>query len=453
MYRRDGTLYRQVNNRYKEDYDTLVNSGLLETLVKKRYLVAHVEESSDLAMDPENAYRVLRPTLVPYISYPYEWCFSQLKDAALLTLRIQKIAIKRGMSLKDASAYNVQFMDGKPIFIDTLSFETYTETPWVAYKQFCQHFLAPLALKAHTDRRLGQLLRTDVDGIPLDLTSKLLPPKTYLNFSVLAHIHLHAKAQTKFANSAAGSGKPGSVRPKKMSKTQMLAMIDQLEGAVSNLSWRLEKTEWGDYYEDTNYRDEAMSRKRALVEDFLTRVGPVTVAMDMGANNGEFSRIAARHADIVIAQDIDEVAVEKNYLKVKSSGETLLPLVQNLVNPSPAIGWANAERMSLAERGSVDVLLALALIHHLALSNNVPLRDIAEFFSGLGRHLIIEFVPKADSQVERLLATREDVFPEYDSKGFEKYFSEFFDIVASEHIGSTERTLYLLKSRQEFQVP
>lgn len=184
----NGSLYRQVNIVYRENYDQLINSGLYETLVRLGLMVSHEEVDLHYART-NSAYRILKPALIPFISYPYEWCFSQLKDAALTTLEIQKKALDFGMSLKDASAYNIQFLDGKPVFIDTLSFEKYEEgQPWVAYRQFCQHFLAPLALMCFSDVRLNQLLRIYPDGIPLDLASCLLPLRTFLKFSLLSHI-------------------------------------------------------------------------------------------------------------------------------------------------------------------------------------------------------------------------------------------------------------------------
>ena len=197
------TLYRQVNHLYKEEYDLIMSSGLYDHLKKSKTLVAHQEVSLDLSPDPQIAYKVIKPDPIAFISYPYEWCFSQLKEAAILTLAIAKRSLAYGMSLKDASAYNVQFKNGRAIFIDSLSFEKYIEgKPWIAYRQFCQHFLAPLALMAYRDVKMNQLLRTNIDGVPLDIASKLLPLRTRLNFGLLTHIHLHAKSQQRFADKA-----------------------------------------------------------------------------------------------------------------------------------------------------------------------------------------------------------------------------------------------------------
>ncbi len=446
LYYRDGVLLRQVNHRYQADYDRLMQSGLYESLTGEQLLIPH-EETDLSAAYSGDACKVLKPKPVPCISYPYEWCFSQLKDAALTTLRIQSLALESGMSLKDASAYNIQFLDGKPVFIDTLSFERYKkDQPWVAYRQFCQHFLAPLALMSYRDVRLNQLLRIHMDGIPLDLASRLLPLRSRLRFSLLTHLHLHARSQQRYANAAADGERP--LKQARVSLTGLRAIIDNLITAVNALQWKPGDTEWGDYYSDTNYDDESLQHKKALVSAFVDQLSPAPqLVQDLGANTGVFSRVVADKGIQVLSQDIDPKAVEVNYLLTRKHQEpNILPMLMDLTNPSPALGWAHEERMSLMQRGPVDLVMALALVHHLAISNNVPLPVLAKFFSRMGACLIIEFVPKTDSQVKRLLATREDVFDDYSQDGFEQAFSAYFEVLQSEPIRGSERTLYLLKS-------
>jgi hypothetical protein len=438
LFRRWGTLYRQFNGSCESDFQLLQDSGLYETLTKKKLLIPHGEASLELACT-EDAVRVIEPELVPFISYPYEWCFSQLKDAALATLRIQRLALQKGMSLKDASAYNIQFVDGLPVLIDTLSFTAYREgEPWVAYRQFCQHFLAPLALMALRDVRLLSLLRTNIDGVPLDLAASLLPMKTRLSPGLLMHIHAHAGSQKKHQD------KPSAGKPRAVKKTALLGIIDSLKGAVSRLEWRPGGTEWGDYYDHTNYTDASLQTKRDLIGAMLEQTNNCMV-WDLGANNGFFSRVASDRGMFTVAADIDPAAVEHNWRACRRGAEPkLLPLVMDLTNPSPAIGWSHCERESLLDRGPAGTVIALALIHHLAISNNVPLDHLADFFARAGKHLIIEFVPKSDSQVQRLLATREDVFPSYHQEGFEKSFGAVFDILEKKDIMGSERTLYLM---------
>jgi len=441
VFWRDGSIYRQINIPYKEDYDHLMVSGLYKALVEAGLLIPHEEIPAESAR-PDWCYKIIKPETVSFISYPYEWSFSQLKYAALTTIRIQKKSLDFGMSLKDCSVYNVQFMKGKPIFIDTLSFERYREgTPWVAYRQFCQHFLAPLALMSYRDVRLGQLFRIHLDGVPLDLASAILPFRTRFKFSLLSHIHLHAKSQTHFADRQMDTSRH------KVSRLGLLGIIDNLESAVKKLKWHPGGTEWGDYYEDTNYSSDAFQHKRQIVAELLDKVSPKNV-WDLGANTGIFSRIASNKGIPTISFDIDPAAVEKNYLECRRKDESnILPLLLDLTNPSPGIGWQNQERPSLIERGPADTVLALALIHHLAISNNVPLIKIADFLASICDSLIVEFVPKSDSQVQRLLSTREDIFPRYEQQAFEADFGQYFAIHSSVGIRGSERTLYLMKRR------
>jgi ribosomal protein L11 methylase PrmA len=439
----NGELYRQVNAIYRENYDNLMDSGLYQELVDSGLMVSHEEVSSDLART-EQAYKIIKPRRIDFISYPYEWCFSQLKDAALTTIAIQKKAFEHGMVLKDATAFNVQFINCKPIFIDTLSFEKYQQgQPWFAYKQFCQHFLAPLALMSYKDVKLIKLFRIFIDGVDLDLASHLLPLRSRFQLSLFMHIHLNAKAQMKYSDKAV------DVKKRNISKIGFMGIIDSLQSAIRKLKWHPKGTEWGDYYEATNYSDEAMGQKERIVYEFLQRVNP-KVTWDLGANTGEFSLLAKKVGSETIAFDIDPAAVEKNYRRGASNeSRSVLPLVLDLTNPSGAIGWGHNERMSLLDRGPADAVLALALIHHLAISNNVPLGMIAKFFHDTCESLIIEFVPKEDSQVKRLLATREDIFPNYTLEGFKASFEKYFEICDSVTIDDSCRTMFLMKKKTE----
>ncbi|AKI99604.1 hypothetical protein ATI61_109204 [Archangium gephyra] len=443
VFRREGIVYRQVNDSYREDYELLQGSGLHAELVQAGQLIPHEEVEPGLAAAP-GAYKVLRPRQLPFVSYPYEWSFSQLQDAALLTLDVQDKALARGLSLKDASAYNVQLVDGRPMLIDTLSFEKYEEgRPWVAYRQFCQHFLAPLALMSHTDVRLGQLLRLYIDGIPLDLASRLLPGRTRFSFALGMHVHAHARSQLKYADKPVEAARPSTAQ---FSKHAFRALVASLRNAILKQQWTTPHTEWADYYEaNNNYGAKGLDEKGKALEQLLEQVRPGTV-WDLGANTGVFSRVASKSGARVVAWDIDPNAVEFNYRRVRDDKDpSVLPLQLDLTNPSPGLGWANAERGSLAERGPVDLVMALGLIHHLAISNNVPLDRVAGFLATLGHHLVLEFVPKEDSQVVKLLATRKDVFPTYHRAGFEAAFAPYFTTLRALDIPGTRRTLFLMK--------
>ncbi|OGY22870.1 MAG: hypothetical protein A2172_02930 [Candidatus Woykebacteria bacterium RBG_13_40_15] len=439
VFKKNNVIYRQISKDYKENYDYLISSGLYKKLVDEGLLIPHKEVSENYSQKAD-AYKVIKPKEVSFISYPYEWCFSQLKDAALLTLKIQRISLDHGMSLKDASAFNIQFVEGKPVIIDTLSFEKYPEgKPWVAYKQFCQHFLAPLALMSYTDIGLNKLAQIYIDGVPLDLASKLLPFRSKLKLALLIHIHLHAASQKRYADKKLKSGSLN------FSRNSFIGLVDSLESAIKNLKWKPSGTEWADYYpSNNNYVSVSLKQKGKLVSDFLKIAKPKNV-WDIGGNTGLFSRIASDKGIQTISFDIDPAAVELNYQEVVRRNEpNILPLVIDLTNPSPAIGWVNNEREAFLDRGPTDMALALALVHHLAISNNVPLANLAEFFSVLCKSIIIEFVPKEDSQVKKLLSTREDIFPNYTQSDFEKEFTKFFKIKKSVPIKGSQRVLYLM---------
>ncbi|OPZ16662.1 MAG: hypothetical protein BWZ10_01374 [candidate division BRC1 bacterium ADurb.BinA364] len=440
VFHRNGELLRRINPSYRDNYQQLMASGLYDALVRGGLLVPHAE----VGAEPGGGL-VIRPEYVDFVAYPYEWCFSQLQDAALATLAIQKAALSHEMTLKDASAYNMQFHRGRPVLIDTLSFARRVPgAPWGAYRQFCQHFLAPLALMSLNDIRLGQLFRLHIDGIPLDLAAALLPRTSWLRPALLLHLHLHAKSQRHFAERPLAS----LPRRRAIGTRAALGLLDSLQSAIRRLRWRPNKTQWANYYATANYADEAMAEKKRLVGEFLRHSAPRTV-WDLGANTGAFSRIAAEHASRVIALDSDPGAVDINYRQCRRDGdEKILPLAMDLTNPSPGIGWMNMERKTLLSRGPADAALALALVHHLAISNNLPFEAIADGFARMCRDLIVEYVPKEDSQAQRLLYSREDVFDRYTQNGFEQAFAARFDIVRTTPIPGTLRTLYYMRQKR-----
>jgi hypothetical protein len=441
VFVRDGVLYRQINELARRDYDQLFRSGLYEQLIRSGDLVPHEEVPTGISPDGR-AYRVIRPERLDFISYPYEWCFSQLKDAALLTLRLQKAAMAHGMGLKDATPYNIAFYHGRPVWIDTLSFEVpERRSPWVAYRQFCETFLAPLALISLVDVRLLELMRANIEGVPLDLASALLPSRSRIRPGLLMHVHLHATAQRRVRD------RVPKRRAARFSETALTGLIDTLEGTVRRLQWRAPETTWGNYYEATNYSRAAFAHKRDVVQGWIDGLSPTSV-WDLGANDGTFSRLASSRGIPTIAFDVDPVVVEKNYLQaVKASDRHMLPLRLDLMNPSARYGWANAERDSLADRGPADLGLVLALVHHLAIGHNVPLQRIAEYLALICRSLVIEFVPKQDSQIQRMLASRVDIFDGYTKEAFEAAFSTCFAIEDAVRVEDSLRLLYLMRVR------
>lgn len=423
VFEENGIVCRRVSGTYKDTLKRVMECGLYQDLVDSELMIPFkvLDESTII------------PEQLAFISYPYEWCFSQLKDAALVTLEIAKRALNYSMVLKDASTYNIQFHKGKPMLIDHLSYGAYQEgEPWIAYKQFCEHFLAPLTLMSYKDIRLGQLLRIHIDGIPLDLVNSLLPLRANLNYHLLLHIKAHSASQRHYEDKSLGK--------KRISHTSLLGIIDSLESCIEKLNWKPKGT-WADYYsEDSEYT----KHKKELVGTFLHKVNP-RVVWDLGANIGLFSQIAGRNGAQVISFDSDPACVEKHYLNGRRPN--ILPLLLDLINPSPGIGWENQERMSLKERKGADIVLALALVHHLTISNNLPLGMIANFLRDICHFLIVEFVPKEDPKVQKLLSTREDIFPNYTQEAFEEEFGKFFSMLESRVIEGSNRILYLMEIR------
>jgi ribosomal protein L11 methylase PrmA len=444
LFEQEGALYRQVNAGYQAHYDHLMGSGLYRKVVEEDLLIPHVEMEARPAAG-EGVYKTIQPEKVPFISYPYEWCFSQLKEAALLTLKLERRALESGMTLKDASAYNVQFRRGRPVWIDTLSFELYEEgKPWVAYRQFCQHYLAPLALMSQRDARLRNLLVSHLDGIPLDLACRLLPLKSRLSTGLALHLHLHAKAQSRYADL------PKVSHRGRLSRNAFLGLLSSLELAIQGLRWKPPKTSWSSYYEKDTPGETALQQKKEIIQEWVGLIQPPPkTAWDLGANTGLFSRILSRRGIHTLALDSDPACAEENYRQVLQAQEShLLPLWVDLTNPTPSLGWENQERDSLLQRGPADLVLALALVHHLVLGNNLPLKKIADFLGDLCRWLIVEFVPPEDPQVQRLLSGRR--LGDLHGCGkvqAEEAFSSVFIVRQRTDLPGSQRTLYLMEKK------
>ncbi|MFZ1783777.1 MAG: hypothetical protein WAU23_01140 [Ferruginibacter sp.] len=438
VFQQEGKIYRYVNPRYNEQYDKLMNSGLYDALVKKQWLIAHTT-IEDLSRFGFSEGKVLFPDQIPFISYPYEWSFDMWRDAALLTLQITTATLQKGMILKDATPFNVQFYRGRPVFIDTLSFYDYVEgESWVAYRQFCECFLAPLLLMHYGHPELGKWFRVYPNGIPMALLANMLPKRSMWNLNTLLHVHLQAKL------SAGQQKKRGAEN--KFTKHKMEVLLQGLERFVRQLKPRKSKTTWDDYYTGTILGADYLEAKTALVKSFISGI-EYTNVIDLGANDGHFSFLFTEDKNIV-AIDFDMNCVNNLYQKIKKAGKTnMLPLVNDLAAPSPAIGWNNTERESLTGRLKADLVMALALLHHLAIANNIPLTLLADWLQPMGEYLIIEFVPKEDEKVKLLLQHRKDVFDNYNREHFKSAFARHYEIMREEKVGKSERALFLMKRR------
>lgn len=432
-------LRRNIFPIYFKQYNQLKECGFFDTLSRKRLLIPHTETTvSDTEI-------VITPEVIPFITNPYEWSFEQYKQAALLTLRIQKYALTKGFILKDASAYNVTMFEGKPIFIDTLSFDFYEEgTPWRAYKQFITHFLGPLVLAKYHGTDIFKMMQTHIDGIPVKLIASLLPGKSKLSSTLYTNIHLLAKMEGKHSEDYKAETKVA-----KLSLKAQNNILDSLYEYIKKLSLN-EATEWGDYYTKTNYDAAAFETKKELIKSWVTPLQAKRI-IDVGGNDGTFARALDSDAHLIVT-DIDANAVDQNFAKAQQNKEqNMLAFVCDVLQPVPGIGFNNTERNSLIERlqsYEPDVTMALALIHHITLSGNVPFEKSAAFFASFSKHLVIEFPKREDSWVTSLLVRKREFinhFDFYNEEGFEAGFTPYFTIEKKETIQGTSRVLYLLK--------
>jgi len=438
MFEKDGVLYRQVNKVFKEHYDHFIQSGCYKFLTEESRLISHQTIDENLSGDPEG-YLTLKPEKIDFISYPYEWSFDMLKDAALLTLQLVKDAVSFGLILKDATPYNIQWHKGKFIFIDTLSFEKYNETePWIAYRQFCESFLGPLLLMHYHKTSFQQLSLSYPEGIPLTIIKKLLPSKSRFSLHTYLHIHVHA--------TISGGNKANNNRKVIFSKKKMLNLVNSLETLVNGLRFSQQESTWSAYYEEAGKRDDYIDQKKKIIAAWIEAIPGITRAADLGANEGEFSKLLSEKNIPVVAADFDSLCINNFYNQIKSASiKNIQPLIIDLSNPSPAIGVNNEEHSSFLSRCQADLVLALALIHHLAIGKNIPFEKIAAFFSRVTEHLIIEYVPKEDEKVKMLLKNKKDIYTEYNEKNFVSIFEKYFSILERKIVGKTERVLFKMK--------
>lgn len=436
----NNSIKRVIKPVYFKQYYALRDSGFYKKLFTNKLLIHHEE------LSVSESEIVVKPEYIPFITYPYEWSFNQYKEAALLTLKLQKFSLEHGYSLKDASAFNITFYKGAAIFIDTLSFDFYKDNyPWRGYKQFISHFLAPLLLARYHGAQSLKLLSEYIDGIPIKMLSSMLPFRSKLNPTIYTNVHLLAKFEDRHSEDYKGNTK---VKP--LSKSGQLKIIKSLYDFIKKLKLK-EYTEWGNYYNKINYSDRAFDLKANVIDKWISKLKPDTI-IDIGGNDGTFIRGISYELKQSLVCDLDNNAVDYNYLQVKKNKDThITPFVLDVLNPSAAIGFNNKERSSFLERIKVfnpDVTLALALIHHITLSGNVTFSMSAQFFSSFSKCLIIEFPKKNDSWVQRLLNSKaefKDHFSFYTIENFEMAFATYFQILEKQEIEGTERVMFLLK--------
>jgi hypothetical protein len=447
-------VYRVLSETGADEWRALAGSPLLERLTSEGSLVGTEEVGPDALGEaaagvlPEGADAVLRHERIPFVSYPYEWTFGMLQDAALLTLDLELAALEQGLTLKDATPYNVQFRGSAPVFIDVGSFERLREgEPWAGYRQFCMLFLYPLLLQAYKEIPFQPWLRGSIDGITPSEAARLFSLRDRLRRGVLTHVALHARLERRYEERGSGEVKQDLKRAN--FKTELVkANVARLRKLIAKLGWKAGDTAWTNYRQECTYSDADAERKAAFVRESVAATRPDMV-WDMGCNDGAYSRIAAESADRVIAFDYDHATVEALYRSLRSDGEQrILPLVGNLADPSPGLGWRGLERRPLEDRGTPDLALALALIHHVSITANVPVAEFLDWLIELDCALVIEFPTREDPMVTRLLSgKREGSNADYELETFERLLGERFEIERTEPLPSGTRVLYQARPR------
>jgi hypothetical protein len=446
IFTASGRVLRLLSERGLADWRALTASGLLDELpvIGTREVEADVPEALHGGVAA-----VLEHDVIPFVSYPYEWTFAMLRDAALLQLQLLRRGIEKGLILKDSTPYNVQFRGAEPVFIDVGSFEQLREgEPWAGYRQFCMLFLYPLLLQAWKDVPFQPWLRGSLEGISPHDARALLSARDLLRRGAMSHVVLHNRLESRHEDEDADMKR--ELRKAGFKKELILANIRGLERLIARLRWEPDRSTWSEYGPHTTYTADDAERKARFVADAVAEERP-NLVWDIGANEGRHSRIAAEHAEYVVAMDADSLVVDRLYRALRDEGESrILPLTVNIVDPPPALGWRGLERRPLLDRGRPDLTLALALIHHVSIAGNVPVAEFLDWLHGATRSLVIEFVSPEDPMARRLLARkRPGNHPDYRADWFEQCLNERFDVVRSEPLSreGTARTLYLARPK------
>ena len=445
VFERGGRIFRVITRHSLDDWNAFAASELRRELERDRLLIGtRPAEPASLPEGLEPGAQVVEHDRVPFVSYPYEWSFAMLKDAALLTLELLECALARGFVLKDATPYNVQFVGSRPVFIDVLSFTRYREgEPWAGYNQFCKMFLYPLMLQAYKRIPFQSWLRSELEGIDPLTFSRLLSLRDRLRPGVLTHVQAHAWLQQRLA--ANPTSVRGEIRQARLPKQAIVNNVRGLRRLVERLRSDEEKTIWAEYEHSCSYSEAARNQKEEFVRAAATAQQP-RLAWDLGANVGRFSRIAAEHAGYVVAMDADAASIDLLYRQLrKEAAEKTLPLVMDLANPSPDQGWRGRERRSALARGRPELILALALIHHVRISANIPVDSFLEWLARMQSALVIEFVSKEDARVKQLLLNKDDTYEDYDRADFEACLVRHFALERSQALEGGTRFLYFAR--------
>ena len=439
----DGKVYRLLSRRSLADWQELSRSRFYSELVQEGHIVEtrRVDFSVLPDFDAGGWAALLEHKRVPFVSYPYEWSFEMLRRAALLHLQLLSKSLLEDMILKDATAFNIQWSGTKPVFIDIPSFEQLPPgTPWMGYRQFCQLFLFPLFLQAHKNLPFHSWLRGSLDGISPESCRAVMSLRDLFRPGVFLHVHLQNRFQRRYAGRKEST--KGQLKELGFGKTMIQKNLESLQKVVERLKWEPLDSAWSAYAIQHTYQAADHQTKKEFVAR-ATGVRRRSLAWDLGCNIGNFTRILARHSDYVVALDQDHVSIDRLFTRLSDeSCRNVLPLVFNLADPSPDLGWRCSERKRLESRGSPDLILALALVHHVVIGANVPLSEFISWLSGFPAELVIEFVAKDDPMVQALLRNKADQYSEYDLGIFRRLLASRYEILEEQPLTSGTRVLF-----------
>lgn len=441
VYRCGDRIFRTVSDQAAPDYEFVRSTELIDRLAAEGLVLSATEVNREaLGAAASGARYVLEHPPIPFVSYPYEWCFSCLKAAALLHLAVQLRAFDAGVTLSDASAYNVQFQGARPVFIDHLSFRRYREGEiWAGYRQFCEQFLNPLLLRALLGVPHNAWYRGRPEGIPTSEIDRLIPLTRKLSWNVLSNVTFHA-AFNKSAVRGAAPSDSKILAKGRLPPASYRGLLRRLDRWIRRLEPAdAEKTVWQDYSATHSYSPEAARAKEGFVAAMVSAAKP-RVLWDMGCNTGDYARVAlAAGAEYVVGFDFDQAALEAGFRRAHDEDLAFLPLLLDAANPSPNQGWAEAERPGLLARAPADAVLALAFIHHLAIGRNIPLDRLVNWLIDLAPSGVIEFVPKSDPMVRSMLELREDIAEDYTEERFLELIESRARVVRSEVVQGSGR--------------
>ena len=438
FYEGDRVL-RTMSGEAAGDWEALVDSGFLHAAMESGQIVRTAET------DHHTAGRVLQHDRIPLVTYPYEWSFGMLRDAALLQLDLLVAALHANLTMKDASPYNVQFVGARPVFIDVGSFGRYTPgEPWLGYRQFCQLYLYPLLLASYARIDFRPLLRGALDGVPVAFARSVLRGTRMLRPGAAVHVGMQARLTRRLADEDTAMRQ--ALTRSGFNREMIIRNASRLRELVAGLPSPAPLEDGWTEYQGCAHVDADRGPKSEFVERVANRTHR-SLAWDIGSNDGHFSRIIASRADTVAALDSDGDVCDQVYenLKENPSSANVIPLVFDVSDPSPAMGWRTSERRTLEARGRPDLVLVLAVMHHLVITDNIPLGQVLSWLRGLDAEVCFEWVPPGDPMAARLAKDKQstEVHSDYSVENFDSLVSSMFEVVDHLDLGG-RRLLHLL---------